>query len=36
MKYKPKLTIKTTNFTERNELLEKSPTTTTPTYTEIL
>ena len=36
MKYKPKLTVKTTNFTEGNELLEKSPTTAKPTYTEML
>ena len=36
MKYNPKPTIKTTNFTEGNELLEKSPTTARPTYAEIL
>ena len=36
MKYKPKPTVKTTNFTERNELLETSPTTTRPTYAEML
>ena len=36
MKYKPKPTVKTANFTEGNELLEKSPTTERPTYTEIL
>ena len=36
LKYKPKLTIKTTNFTEGNELLEISPTTGRPSYAEIL
>ena len=36
LKYKPKPNVKTTNFTERNELLEKSPTTARPTYAEIL
>ena len=30
------LNVKTTNFTEGNELLEKSPTTARPTYAEIL
>ena len=36
LKYKPKHIVKTTNFTEGNELLEKSPTTARPTYAEIL
>ena len=35
-KYKPKPTIKTTNFTKGNKLLEKSPTTERRTYAEIL
>ena len=34
--YKPKHTVKTANFTEGNELLEKSPTTARPTYVDIL
>ena len=37
MRYKPKPTLKTTNFTEVNKLLEKSPPNTErPTYAEIL
>ena len=36
LKYKPKPTGKTTNFTEGNELLGKSPTTARPTYAETL
>ena len=36
MKYKSKPVVKTTNFTEGNELLEKSPATARPTYAEIL
>ena len=36
LKYKENPTVKTTNFTEGNELLEKSPTTARPTYAEIL
>ena len=36
LKYKPKPTVKTTNFTEGNKLLEKSPTTERRTYAEIL
>ena len=36
MKYKPKHTVKTTNFTEGNELLEELTATERPTYAEIL
>ena len=36
LKYKPKPTVKTTNFTEEKELLETSPTTARPTYADIL
>ena len=36
MKYKPKPTVKTTNFTERNKWPEKSPTTERGTYAKIL
>ena len=36
LKYKLKATVKTTNFTEGNELLEKSPANERPTYAEIL
>ena len=36
LKYKPKPTVKTTNFTEGKELLETSPTTARPTYADIL
>ena len=36
LKYKEKPTVKTTNFTEGNELLEKSPTTARSNYAEIL
>ena len=36
LKYKPKSTVKTSNFTVGNELGEKSPTTARPTYAEIL
>ena len=35
-KYKPKPTVKTNNFNEGNELLEKSPATERSTYAEIL
>ena len=35
LKYIPKPSVKTKNFTEGNELFEKSPTTARPTYTEI-
>ena len=37
LKYKPKPTVKTTNFTEGgNEVCEKSPNTARPTYAKIL
>ena len=36
LKYKPKPTVKTTNFTEGNEFLEKLPTIAIPNYAEIL
>ena len=36
MKYKPKTALKTPNFTERNELFEKSTTTARTTYAEIM
>ena len=37
LRYKPKPTLKTTNFTEGNKLLEKSPQNTErPTYAEII
>ena len=36
LKYKSKATVKTTNFTEGNKLLEKSPANERPTYAEIL
>ena len=36
LKYRPKPTAKTTNFTEGNELLENSPTTEGITYAKIL
>ena len=36
LNYKPKATVKTTNFTEGNTLLETSPTTARPTYAKIL
>ena len=36
LKYKPKPTVKTTNFTEGKEFIEKSATTARPTYAEIL
>ena len=36
LKYKPKHTVKTTNFTEGNESLEELPATERPTYAEIL
>ena len=36
MKYKPKTTVKTANFTKANKLLEKSATTERPTHVEIL
>ena len=36
LKYKPKTTVKTANFTKANKLLEKSATTERPTHAEIL
>ena len=36
LKQKPKPNVKTTNFTEGNELLDKSPTTARPIYAKIL
>ena len=36
LKQKPKPNVKTTNFTERNVLLDKSPTTARPIYAKIL
>ena len=36
LKYKPKHTVKTTNFTEGNESLEELPATERPSYAEIL
>ena len=36
LKYKPKPTVKTKNFTEGNKLLEKAPTTEILSYAEIL
>ena len=36
LKYKPKTALKTPNFTERNELFEKSTTTARTTYAEIM
>ena len=36
LKYRPKPTAKTTNFTEGNELIENSPTTEGITYAKIL
>ena len=36
LKFKPKPTVKTINFTEGSKLLDKSPTTARATYAEIL